>query len=52
MKNEKNPGDDNNEIVVKNYPKNKQPLIQQPKIKPPNCPSCKQYVWLELDEGY
>ena len=40
------------ELVVKNYPKNKQPLIQKPKFKPPNCPSCKRNIWLEFDKGY
>ena len=39
---------DNYELVVKNYPKNKQPIIQQL----PNCPSCKQNTWLEFDKGY
>ena len=43
---------DNNQLVVKNYPKNKQPIQQQQKFKPPNCPSCKQYNWLEFDKGY
>ena len=43
---------DNNELVVKNYPKNKQPIIQQRKFKPPNCPSCKQKTWIEFDKGY
>ena len=32
---------DNDELVAKNYPKKKQPIIQQLKFKPPNCPSCK-----------
>ena len=42
-----------NELEVKNYPKNKQPIIQQQKFKPPNCPSCKRTNWLELDKrGY
>ena len=27
---------DNDEIIVKNYPKKKQPSQQQPKFKPPN----------------
>ena len=32
---------DKNELIVKNYPKNKkQPIIQQQKCKPPNSPSC------------
>ena len=43
---------DNDQLVVKNYPKNEQPIIQQQKFKPPNCPSCKQNIWLELDKGY
>ena len=43
---------DNNELVVKNYPKNKRPIIQQPKFKPPNCPSCKRNNRLEFDKGY
>ena len=41
---------DNNQLVVKNYPKNKQSNIQQSKL--PNCPSCKQNNWLEFDKGY
>ena len=45
---------DNDQLMVKNYPenKNKQPIIQQQKFKPPNCPSCKQNTWLEIDKGY
>ena len=45
---------DNDQLVVKNYPKNKnkQPIIQQQKFKPPNCPSCKQNNWLEFDRGW
>ena len=45
---------DNDQLMVKNYPKNKnkQPIIQQRKIKPPNCPNCKQNTWLEFDKGY
>ena len=39
-------------MIVKNYPKNKQPIIQQQKFKIPNCPSCKQNTWLEFDKGY
>ena len=42
---------DNDQLIVKNYPKNKQPIIQQQKFKPPNCPSCKQNNWLEFDKG-
>ena len=42
---------DNDQLVVKNYPKNKnkQPIIRQ---KLPNCPSCKRNNWLEFDRGY
>ena len=43
---------DNDQLIVKNYPKNKQPIIQQQKFKLPNCPSCKQNTWLEFDKGY
>ena len=43
---------DNDQLLVENYPKNKQPIIQQQKIKPPNCPSCKRNNWLEFDKGY
>ena len=32
----------NNQLVVKNYPKNNQPNSQQPNFKPPNCLNCKQ----------
>ena len=41
---------DIDELVVKNYPKNKnkQPSIQHL----PNCPSCKRKKWLEFDKGY
>ena len=45
--------DEKNELVVKNYPKNKQPIIQQqPNFRPPDCPSCKENIWLEFDKGY
>ena len=43
---------DNDQLEVKNYPKNKQPFIQQREIKLPNCPSCKRNNWLEFDKGY
>ena len=41
---------DNEQLVVKNYPenKNKQPNIQQ---QLPNCPVCKRKNWLEFDKG-
>ena len=48
-KNQKVIRNDNDEIIVKNYHKNKQPIIQQ---QSPNCPSCKQNNWLEFDKGY
>ena len=42
---------DNDQLVVRNYPKNKNkhPIIQK---QLPNCPSCKQNNWLEFDKGY
>ena len=43
---------DNDQLVVKNYPKNNQPKIQQPKYKPYNCPNCKQNICLEFVKGY
>ena len=45
---------DDNQLIVKNYPKNKnkQPVIQQQKFDLKNCPSCKQNTWLEFDKGY
>ena len=43
---------DNDQFLVKNYPKNKHPIIQQQKFKPPNCPSCKRNKWLEFGKGY
>ena len=43
---------DNNQLVVKNYPKNKQTIIQKQNFKPPICPSCKQNIWLEFDKDY
>ena len=36
---------DNDEVVVKNYPENKQPIFQQPEFNPPNCPSCQRKTW-------
>ena len=38
----------NNELIVKNYPENKQPIIQQ---QLPNFPSCKKNNWLGFDIG-
>ena len=40
------------QLIVKNYPKNKHPIIQQQKFKPPNCLTSKQNNWLEFDKGY
>ena len=51
-KNQKVIKNDNNELEVKNYPKNKQPIQQQLKFKPPNCPNRKRNNWLEFDKGY
>ena len=42
--------ENNGKLEVKIYPKSKQPIIQQPKLKPPNCPTCKQNNWLEFDK--
>ena len=39
--------DDNDELIVKNYPRNKQANIQQQKFKPPSCQSYKQHNWFE-----
>ena len=37
--------DDNDELIVKSYPKNKKQTIQQQqKFKLPSCPSCKRNV--------
>ena len=38
-RNQKVNKNDNNEIIVKNYPKNKQPIVQQQKFILPNGPS-------------
>ena len=43
---------DNDQLLVKIYLKNKQPIIQQSKFNLPNCPSCKGNNWLEFDKGY
>ena len=53
-KNQKAIKNDNDELLVKNYPKNKnnQPIQHQQKFKPPNCPSCKQNNWIEFNKGY
>ena len=53
-KNQKVIKNDDDQLIVKNYPKNKnkQPIIQQQKFKPPNCPSCKQNNWWEFHKGF
>ena len=43
--------ENNGKLEVKNYPK-KQPIQQQSKFKPPNCPSCRRKNWLEFDKRY
>ena len=43
---------DNDELIKKNYPKNRPPVIHQPKFEPPNCPTCKRNSWLEFDKGF
>ena len=45
---------DDNQLIVKNCPKNKnkQPIIQQRKFDLPICSSCKQNNCLEFDKGY
>ena len=40
---------DNDQLEVENYPKNKHPIIQK---RLPNCPSCKQNTWIEFDKVY
>ena len=44
--------ENNENLEVKNYPKNYQPSRKQPEFKFPNCPTCKQSNWLEVDKGY
>ena len=52
-KNQKVIKNDNDQLIVKNYPQNKkQPIQQASEFKPPNCSSCKQNDWLEFDRGY
>ena len=40
---------DNDQLIVKSYPKTKKPTIQ-PQL--PSCPSCKQNNRFEIDKGY
>ena len=53
-KNQKVIKNDNDKLIVKNYPKNKnkQLIVQEQKFKPPNCPQCISNLWLEFDKGY
>ena len=44
-KNQKVIKNNDDELVVNNYPKNKQPIQQQQKFTPPSCPSCKRNNW-------
>ena len=44
--------ENNGKFEVKIYHKKKQPIIQQPKYKPPNQPNCKRTNWIEFDKGY
>ena len=44
-KNQKIIKNNNDELIVKTYPRIKQPTQQQPKYKPPNCPSWKRNIW-------
>ena len=44
--------ENNGKLVVKFYPKNRQPTKQQPKFKSPDCPSFKQKSLLEIDREY
>ena len=50
-KNQKVIKNDNDELTVKNHPK-EQPNIQQRKSNLPSCPSCTRNNWLEFDKGY
>ena len=51
-KNQKVIKNDKDEIIVKNYPRIEQTIQQQPKFKPPNCPSWKRNNWLEFDKNW
>ena len=43
---------ENDQLIVKNCPKNKQSIIQKQNFKPLNCPNCKRNKWLDFDKGY
>ena len=51
-KNQKVIKNNNDELVVRNYPKNKQPVQRQRKFRAPNCPSCRRKYWLKFDKSY
>ena len=51
-KNQKAMNNDNDQLVVKNYPKIKQPIQQQQTFILRNCPTFKQKKWIEFNEGY
>ena len=51
-KNQKVIKNDKNELIVKNYPKNKQPISEKQNFKPPKCPNCKRDNSLKFDKGY
>ena len=52
MKNQKVIRNNNDEMIVKNYPKNKQSITQQPTFTLPNCPKCKRNNCLEFNKSY
>ena len=44
---------DNDELIVKNYPTNKKELTQQqPKYKHPDSPTCKRNSWINFYKGW
>ena len=48
-RNQKEIKNDNDQLVKKDCPENKQPTIQK---QLPNCPSCERNKWLEFGKGY
>ena len=51
-KNQKVIRNGNKELVVKNYPKNKQTIQQELKFISRICPCCTRNNWLQFDKGY
>ena len=51
-KNQKVNKNDNDGLIVKNYPRNKQLTQQQLKFKPPIFLSCKRNNWLEFEKAW